>query len=315
MKIDKNKIADSIREGTFLAKFRQKIKNFFFDMQKIFIVNDSKVKELQRQILTSKKIKKEFKTLIDNHKMIEKRKLSNKVWICWFQGLVNAPELVKACINSAKTVMPNRDIIILTDKNISKYIELPKYVNEKRKKGIISLAHYSDLLRICLLCKYGGIWIDATVFCTASAEDFKAVQNSPLFAYKKVNLLPRTTQPIEASSWLIAANSNSPILCLTRDILLSYWKKYNYLMNYYLFHIIFSIACEKYPDEWKSVPNFNNVSPHILGKELSDTYRENRWKQYLSMSSFHKLDHHIKYKKNNKSNYAYILKLFKNDER
>ena len=37
---------------------------------------------------------------------------------------------------------------------------------DKYKKGIFTRTHFSDILRLELLTKYGGTWIDASVLIT-----------------------------------------------------------------------------------------------------------------------------------------------------
>ena len=49
-------------------------------------------------------------------------------------------------------------------------MELPGYIVEKWGKGQIPAALFSDLLRLQLLIKYGGMWIDSTVFCSSGGE-------------------------------------------------------------------------------------------------------------------------------------------------
>lgn len=46
-------------------------------------------------------------------------------------------------------------------------MEFPKYIEEKWKRGVITHTHMTDLLRLELLIRYGGTWIDATVFAVA----------------------------------------------------------------------------------------------------------------------------------------------------
>ena len=63
----------------------------------------------------------------------------------------------------------------------------------------------SDLIRINLLNKYGGIWIDATLFC-----------NKPLDEWLKYNmhigfLLFRYSKKNKIASWFIASNKNNYI--------------------------------------------------------------------------------------------------------
>ena len=53
------------------------------------------------------------------------------VWFCWFQGLNNAPEIVKCCYNSVlKNIDTSKEEIhIITYKNITDYINIPNVIN------------------------------------------------------------------------------------------------------------------------------------------------------------------------------------------
>ena len=89
-----------------------------------------------------------------------------KIWFCWLQGMENAPELVKVCHESLCKNIKDREIVVLTNENLSQYVHLPEYIERKHKKGIIPDAAFTDMLRLELLCKHGGAWIDSTVLCT-----------------------------------------------------------------------------------------------------------------------------------------------------
>lgn len=86
------------------------------------------------------------------------------IWIFWWTGEENAPEIVKACIQSVRRNANRHKVVLLSKANICDYIALPEYIEQKHNKGIIGHAHYSDMVRLTLLSKYGGLWIDATVF-------------------------------------------------------------------------------------------------------------------------------------------------------
>lgn len=90
--------------------------------------------------------------------------MRNKIWVCWWQGLDNAPEIVKTCVESIKRNSGKYEVLIITDENYKQYVKFPDWLEEKRKHGIISKTIYSDLLRLNLLSTYGGIWIDSTFF-------------------------------------------------------------------------------------------------------------------------------------------------------
>ena len=94
--------------------------------------------------------------------------LRGRVWVCWWQGIDNAPAIVKKCVESIQKNVHNHKVTIITEDNYKNYVEFPDWIEEKKKKGIISRTHYSDLLRLELLAKYGGIWLDSTFFCVKS---------------------------------------------------------------------------------------------------------------------------------------------------
>ena len=47
---------------------------------------------------------------------------SNKIWMCWWQGLDSAPEIVKACVESVRRNAGGREVIIITDKSIHNFL-------------------------------------------------------------------------------------------------------------------------------------------------------------------------------------------------
>ena len=261
-----------------------------------------KLKRKYRKILINDK------PIINDERIIEE---SDKIWICWFQGIENAPELVKACYNSVLKNYKDKEIIVLTEENYKKYVDMPEHIIKKWEKGYITFAHFSDILRIELLSKYGGLWLDSTIFTTKRSE-LVFNENIELFVFKQVDLDRKNSLSVVASNWLIYANKNNNIINLTKKLLYYYWKDYNYAINYNIVHIFFKLATEVYKDEWKNVPTFNNISPHILQFELNDDFQEIRFNEIKNMSDFHKLNWRIK-SENKNSFYNYIVDNYKND--
>lgn len=54
----------------------------------------------------------------------------------WWQGYNNAPNLVKACINSVKINNKNHNVIIITQENFKDYVMLPNFILKKLKTVI-----------------------------------------------------------------------------------------------------------------------------------------------------------------------------------
>lgn len=248
---------------------------------------------LSTQLKAKQKLEKRYKNrLIDFEKSYQSElphETSNKVWICWFQGMENAPELVKRCYRSVKENMPDKEIVVLTSENLIEYVDFPKFILDKWKQGIITHTHMTDLLRLELLIKYGGMWIDATVFCSGKKIP-EYYFDSELFFYQC--LKPgRDGHSTYISSWLMSASSNNKVLMATRYLCYEYWKENNSMVDYFLLHDFLSVALEHYPDEWKAIVPRDNATPHILLLRLFDVYDEKIWDSIKQQTPFHKLSY------------------------
>lgn len=239
----------------------------------------------------------------ENFKMVK----SNKVWVCWFQGIENAPVIVKKCYDSLRNNLIGKEIILITEDNYREYIQFPDIIQKKIDNNIIPAAQKSDLIRLELLIKYGGTWIDSTVYCSGSDYP-EYMMNSDLFLFQ--NLKPGLDGHCTSiSNWFITSCSNNPILLLVRSMLFDYWSKNDKLIDYFIFHHFFQLAIEAYPEEWEKVIPFNNSTPHILLLRLFENYNEYTWNCVKDMSRFHKLTYKFSKEKENLKNtyYDYII--------
>ena len=262
----------------------------------LLLGRDKKALEILRlsaQYKIKKNLEKKYKNEIDefqsNYADNMPHDTSNKVWVCWFQGLDNAPDLVKKCYKSLKQNLTDREIILITSDNMSDYVKFPKFILDKWKSGQITHTHMTDLLRLELLIRYGGMWIDATVLCTSNRKKIPDYFfNSDLFLYQ--TLKPgRDGQAQPISSWLISAKTNNKILMMTRYLCYEYWKKNDELVDYFLFHDFVVIALEHNEESWKKIIPIDNAAPHMLLLRLFDKYDENIWRAIKSQTPFHKL--------------------------
>ena len=216
----------------------------------------------------------------------------NKIWICWFQGMENAPAIVQKRYQSVKENMPYREIIVLTNENLSEYVQFPDYIMNKWKNGIITHTHMTDLLRLELLIKYGGMWLDATVFCSGGSIEPYFFE-SDLFFYQC--LKPgRDGHSSYISSWLMSTKTNNKVLMTVRYLCYEYWKEHDSMIDYFLLHNFMSIVLEHYLREWKQIVPRDNATPHILLLRLFDQYDDQMYKAIVDQSPFHKLSYKFK---------------------
>ena len=261
---------------------------------------------LSTTLKTKQKLEKEYRRKLDefDQNYVEgEHCASNKVWVCWFQGIENAPELVKKCYESLQKNLTDKEIVLITKDNIKDFVEFPEEIQRKIDQGLIKGAHLSDLLRLELLIRYGGTWIDSTVYC--SGKNIPSYMfDSDLFLFQ--NLKPgRDGHCTVISNWFITATSNNRILMATRTLLYEYWTKHRELMHYFLFHLFFQIVIERYSDEWNRVIPVSNSTPHVLLLRLFEQYDPVVWEALTNMMPFHKLSYKYDEKEAQKVNTFY----------
>ena len=209
------------------------------------------------------------------------------IWWCWSQGIESAPPLVRCCYESLKKL--GKEIIVLDEENIPEYVTLPDFIMEKYRSGSFGKAHFSDLLRLELLTKRGGVWIDSTVWLSGTDQIKRVLDQADLFMFRS----GQVSQYIIFDSWMMQAKTKSRLLEATRRMLYAYWEKENTIRNYFLLHLMMTVACKMYLDEYEKVPVFSNEPCHVLQYELNDRFDIGRWKQITGMSDVHKLTYRI----------------------
>lgn len=215
---------------------------------------------------------------------------SNKVFVSWLQGFEGAPDLVKACVDSMKRYLLDREIILLSLDNYHEYAELPNDIAEKFKAGKIPPASFSDLLRLELLIKYGGTWMDATILCTEGTCP-KEIMDCDLFVFQTIIAGDGRLHGI--SNWFITACQNNRLLMVLRDVLIQYWRDYDCTIDYYIFHHFFCSIAKLYPDEIAVMPRKDRLVPLQLMKRMGDKYDDNWMKELKGKTCFHKLNYRL----------------------
>ena len=226
------------------------------------------------------------------------------IWQLWFQGYDNAPQLVKRCFDSIQKQMGDEyQIIILDEKNISEYIALPPFVWDKLKQGALSKTFFSDLLRVCLLATYGGVWIDATIYLSGKihanwlSQDFFALQRSlvPPQDYKEWQIFNSgyfiwdKDFKVRLLSSFIIAKAHHPIILALQDILLTYWQRENKLVHYFLLHFIFELLLQDERYAKLNCAITNDTDSHLLQLHAKKPFDAALWQEIQHITPLHKL--------------------------
>lgn len=131
--------------------------------------------------------------------------------MCWFQGEHDKeiPKLNSVCIKRWRELNPGWEVNVLSTKTIVKYV--PEYFEiVKKSKFDRNFAAKGDLLRLLLLNKYGGAWVDASVYPMLPLDDFISdiLNDVGFFTYRFMKRSYRR----ETVSWFLVVNSPNQYL-------------------------------------------------------------------------------------------------------
>lgn len=212
----------------------------------------------------------------------------NPIWVYWNQGIDNAPDIVKTCINSVRQKFKN-EVILISDENLNDYLELPEYITTKMKKGYISSAAYADLIRLCLIEHFGGTWIDATVYLMDEIPDY--IMDSDVFMFQ--DSFGLIDNPAKISNWFIHAKPACPIIQETRNMLFEYFRRENYVMEYLIVYIFLTISFAHHKDIYENMPYVNSEYSRILFSSLDKEYNLNKLNYIKRLSPIQKLSYKL----------------------
>lgn len=124
-------------------------------------------------------------------------KIPKKIWAYW-EG--DIPDIVKLCWENWKKYAPDYKITILNNKTAWKYINKPKNFD------LLPIYRKSDIIRLLLVEKYGGVYMDSSIILTTKLDNIVR-SNMTLFLIpgnnKKYNII---------ENWFIAAKPNNPFI-------------------------------------------------------------------------------------------------------
>ena len=130
---------------------------------------------------------------------INKAKMPKIIWAYWDN--TDLPDIVKLCQLNWRKFAPNYKINLIHKKDVTNWVDMPK--------GWEKLPKYrqSDVLRLKLIEKYGGLWLDASTFLLANPDMFISKNDITLFTKPGSTL----AKPIY-ENWFIAAPAHHPVI-------------------------------------------------------------------------------------------------------
>lgn len=131
------------------------------------------------------------------------------IWMYWNAPLQEAPEVVQLSVRSWREMNPDYEVKLLSDQTIEGQLGFDPFVAFGVCRVRLTIAMKTDVLRLYLLSRFGGVWADATVFCYQPLDTWMpSVVDS--FGFYTFRHKTSPNRPIEA--WLIAARQGDPVV-------------------------------------------------------------------------------------------------------
>lgn len=287
-----------------IKKFKSYIPEFIWEYFRLrsILKSHSKVAGYWNKVIEDYEIGR-----VEEYSILPKKELENPekiIWQYWGQGYdkEDVPDVVQYCFDSVDRYRGDYTVVRLCDEDFCEYVDLPDYVLEKYKEGVLGKAHFSDLLRLALLDAYGGVWLDATILLTAPLEDM--LTSDDYFMYQRdwsqedKKLWRRTYAyyfswhkdfKVRLLNSVIYAKKGSIAIHDLFQLLLHYWKAENGVSDYFFFQILFTQYIEKFPD--RNCRIVSDCLPNMLQMYITGSYCRYSAPEILKKISIHKLSY------------------------
>lgn len=216
------------------------------------------------------------------------------VWCCWWQGVESMPELVRLCHERLLQVLPaeKAELHIITNDNYKKYVDIPQHIIDKYEKHIITMATMSDALRFRLLERYGGYWLDATVFFTGDIPE--PYFSGHFYCQKMVENTAYSYREACGSRWCgfsMAGPENSILFRYMNDAFSLWWERYDSIIDYVLIDYLLLSGYRHVPAIKKIIDSVsdNNEDIFEMYQVLNRPYSADMYEKLIKRNVMHKL--------------------------
>ena len=210
---------------------------------------------------------------------------TSPIWVCWWQGEKKMPDIVKACYSSICRHADNHPVILITEKNFQEYATMPDFIMQRLYKREMTITHFSDLLRMNLLKRHGGIWLDSTILLT---KDIDSIINTSL-PYYSHHHIPNNCNVVKGkwTGFFLACGKGNILPSFILDAFYNYWKNNNRIVTYLFIDYLFALAYKHIPAVSKMVNNIPVQPMSNLSKCLNQEYDKKAMETFYTKYHFH----------------------------
>lgn len=217
------------------------------------------------------------------------------IWVFWWQGQENMPEVIRMCHESRIRNCCAHPIILLTEKNIKEYVDFPEFVWSQFENKKLRIQHLADMIRVQLIRKHGGLWLDASIYCMNELDE--SIFHLPLYSLKG-EMNERYVSNNQWTTFVIGGMKNNVLCSFLDDFFIEYCRTGKRFIDYFMFDCAIALAYEnirqvkieidKLPREkgdyyWLNKNLDKVVSNQMLKdcKQYSSTFQKIAWNRVM----------------------------------
>lgn len=272
------------------------IKKFtLYKIKVLSILHKNSQKYRQQEVYNFLKQNVVSQNIIEQSNILAMNPKKITVWIFWAQGFDNAPLFIKENLKHTRNTLSANYEIRTVDLNcLLKLINLSDNILQKYYSGQFKQAFFSDIVRFCLLEKYGGIWLDSTVYVKSSEipNDIKCADH---FMFKDIGFVlnekASSTGLLPGSNWFLFAQKGDAWINQVAKFMKIYAENYNTVSYYYTTHLIMGLVFDINTEWYYKIPTYNNQLAHQVQYLMSNKYDEKKMIKALNGCFIHKLSY------------------------
>lgn len=209
-----------------------------------------------------------------------------RIWVFW-NDPQNMPLMVRQCVRRIRAMANGHEVVLLTEANLHDYVDLDPLVWRKYAEGKITRTHISDFIRTAVLSKYGGLYLDSTIYPLRPIpeEAFKS-------SFFTGHAIHQTNDPQIAhsrwSSFMMGCRRGNLMMRAALDVFTEYWHRYDHLMDYVLVDYTYNLLYDHIPSIRMMIDALpeRNANMWTLQPMLGEVCTEEMFESLLSDTTY-----------------------------
>ncbi|MDB7984039.1 capsular polysaccharide synthesis protein [Faecalicoccus pleomorphus] len=209
-------------------------------------------------------------------------KIGKNIWMIWWQGIdQKTPKTIIQNVRRIKQLHPNWNINLITKYNYMEFVDIPEHMEYHIRNNDFSMTHISDYLRIVVLEKYGGVYLDCNFFLL---ESMNYVLQYPFYTIKHGTVSEWHVSKGLWTTGFLAAGRKNILFSFLKEMYEAYFLDYSFVPSYFFIDAIIGLGYENIGAVKKEIDfvPYNNKHYNFINLRGNDLFNYEIWNSVVS---------------------------------